>query len=230
MRIFDSWQPRVIASLLVLTVFCWTFIELADYATDGPPHGIDLKLLKSFRDEEDLSRLRGPAWFGGVVRDITALGGYSVLALTTLAVTGFLALSGRPREARFVLTAVVGGWVLAYGLKFAFDRPRPDVVPHLYDVKSSSFPSGHSLMSAVVYLTLGSLLSNLVERDRLKVYLLTVALLVSVLVGFSRVLLGVHYPSDVIAGWCLGLAWAHICWVIHKRLARRFSASDDELD
>lgn len=230
MRLFDSWQPRAIASLLVLATFGWTFLVLADYASDGQPHGMDLKLLKSFRDGEDLSQLRGPFWFGGMVRDITALGGYAVLALTTAAVTGFLALSGRPREARFVLIAVLGGWALSYGLKFAFDRPRPDVVPHLYDVKSSSFPSGHSLMSAVVYLTLGSLLTNLVESDRLKVYLLTVALLVSVLVGISRVLLGVHYPSDVIAGWTIGLAWAHICWVVHNRLVKRLKPSAHGLD
>jgi undecaprenyl-diphosphatase len=225
---FKAWEPRVLGSLLVIAVAAWAFLVIADRVTDGETHRTDVLLLRALRRADDITRLRGPHWLGEVVRDLTAIGGYAMLSLMTAAVVGFLFLSGRPRDARFVLTAVVGGWVLAYGLKFLFDRPRPDIVPHLSDVGSSSFPSGHSLMSAVVYLTLGSLLTTVVSSTRLKWYFLAVALVLTVLVGISRVCLGVHYPSDVLAGWSLGLAWAEACWLAHSFFIERRGARPQE--
>jgi undecaprenyl-diphosphatase len=106
-------------------------------------------------------------------------------------------------------------------LKDVFDRPRPSVVPHLSYVATSSFPSGHSLMAAVVYLTLGSLLARLVQSARLKLYFLSVAVVLACLVGMSRVYLGVHYPTDVLAGWAAGLAWAVLCWLLARYLQQR---------
>lgn len=218
---FNSWEPRVLGSLLIIACCGWAFLVLADRVRDGETHRTDLQLLRALRQADDPTLLRGPWWLGEVARDLTALGGYALLTLTAAAVVGFLFLAGRPRDARFVLTAVAGGWLLSYGLKFLFDRPRPDIVPHLSDVGSSSFPSGHSLMSAVVYLTLGSLLTNVVAGARLKWYFLSVAIVMTVLVGVSRVFLGVHYPSDVLAGWSVGLAWAEACWLLHDHLMRR---------
>ncbi len=223
MSCFKAWEPRVLGSLLVIAVAGWAFLVIADRVTDGDTHGMDVRVLRALRQPDDVTRLRGPHWLGEVARDLTAIGGYAMLTLTTAGVVGFLFLSGQSRDARFVLTAVVGGWMLAYGLKFLFDRPRPDIVPHLSDVASSSFPSGHSLMSAVVYLTLGSLLTTVVSSTRLKWYFLAVALVLTVLVGVSRVCLGVHYPSDVLAGWSLGLAWAEACWLAHSFLMERNS-------
>jgi undecaprenyl-diphosphatase len=218
---FQSWEPRAIGSLLIVAASAWAFFWIADLVVDGETHATDTRLLLAFRDPHDLSRLRGPAWLPEVARDITALGGWAVLSLTTLAVVGFLFLSDRSREARFVLTAVAGGLALGYGLKFLFDRPRPEIVPHLSIVKSSSFPSTHSLMAGVTYLTLGSLLTSVVTTARLKWYLLGVALMLTVLVGISRVWVGVHYPSDVVAGWAVGLLWAEACWLLHHRLKQR---------
>jgi len=218
MNVFKAWEPRVLGSLLIIAVASWAFIVIADRVTDGETHHTDVRVIRALRRADDVTRLRGPDWLGEIVRDLTAIGGYALLSLTIAGVVGFLFLSGRPRDARFVLTAVAGGWILAYGLKFLFDRPRPDIVPHLSDVGSSSFPSGHSLMSAVVYLTLGSLLTTVVSSTRLKWYFLAVALVLTVLVGFSRVCMGVHYPSDVLAGWSLGLAWAEACWLTHSLL------------
>lgn len=216
--LFSSWEPRAIGSLCIITGCTWLFLVIAGKVLEGDTHAIDDRVLRVLRSPHDPEMLRGPAWMKESVRDVTALGGYPVLILTTLGVVGFLSLAGHPRDARYVLTAVVGGWVLAYSLKSLFGRPRPDIVPHLSNVMSSSFPSGHSLMSAVVYLTIGSMLTNVVSSVRLKWYFLAVAALLALLVGLSRLGMGVHYPSDVVAGWCLGLAWAEVCWLIHNKL------------
>lgn len=222
-KLFQSWEPRAIGSLCIIAFAGWAFVLIAGEVTEGDTHALDIRIVKLFRSADDTSQLRGPAWVGESARDITALGGYPVLIMMTLGVTGFLALSGRHRTARFVLTAVFSGWLLSILLKRTFDRPRPDIVPHLSFAYSSSFPSGHSLMSAVVYLTMGSLLTNVVDSTRLKCYFLAGATLLTVLVGLSRLWMGVHYPSDVLAGWCVGLAWAELCWLVHNRLIRRWA-------
>jgi undecaprenyl-diphosphatase len=120
-----------------------------------------------------------------------------------------------------LLISTLGGLLLSLLLKGHFSRPRPDVVPRLAEVYTSSFPSGHSMLSAVIYLTLGALLSRLVERKGLKVYILSVAMLLALLVGVSRVYLGVHYPTDVLAGWSIGLSWAILCWLVARKLQRK---------
>jgi undecaprenyl-diphosphatase len=122
-------------------------------------------------------------------------------------------MAGKWQIALFVLAAVGGGQLVSTLLKLGIDRPRPDLVPHLMLETSRSFPSGHAMMSAVTYLTLGSLLARIVKERRLKIFFLTVAVLLTFVVGVSRVYLGVHWPSDVLAGWCAGFAWAMIWWL-----------------
>src|SRR3954470_7238136 len=120
-----------------------------------------------------------------------------------------------------VLIASFGGLLLSTGLKSLVDRPRPQLVPHLSQVYTSSFPSGHSMMSAIVYLTLGSLLARLVPSRPVKVYCMFVAMGLTFLVGISRVYMGVHYPTDVLAGWTAGLVWALLVWLAARALQRR---------
>jgi undecaprenyl-diphosphatase len=163
----------------------------------------------------------GPPWLRTGALDITALGSATVLALVVAAVTGYLLIHGLYRTGAFIFAASCGGWFLNWALKLAFDRPRPDIVPHLREVASSSFPSGHAMTSAAVYLTLGTLLMRLAQGRLAKFYCIAVAMLATLLVGSTRVFLGVHYPTDVLAGWLLGLSWALVCWMIERALERR---------
>ena len=199
----------------------WGFVLLASQVVKGHTKDFDDRILLALRVPGDLERPIGPHWMEETARDVTALGSTVALWLATLAVAGFLALDRRYAAMAFVIGAVLSGWGLSFLLKQAFDRPRPDLVPHLMRAYFSSFPSGHSMMSAVVYGTLGSLLSSLVTLRRLKFYFLALAAFLSIIVGVSRVYLGVHYPTDVLAGWSAGLAWATLCWLVSRRLKRR---------
>jgi len=195
--------------------------QLASEVLEGETQSFDRRILLALRSPDDLARPIGPAWMVGSALDITALGGATVLGMTVFAVAGFLLLQGLWRRALFATVAAFGGWFLNGALKQLFQRPRPDVVPHLREVMSMSFPSGHALQSAVVYLTLGALSMHIAKRRVTKLYCMAMAMLATGLVGASRVYLGVHYPTDVLAGWLIGLSWALLCWMIERSLERR---------
>lgn len=199
----------------------FVFAKLASEIGEGEARSIDRALLLALRDKDNLARPLGPAWLEQAARDITALGGPTVLTLLTLAAVGYLLLSRRPRAAGFLTFSVVGAGIVTTALKGAFGRERPTVVPHLVPVSSMSFPSGHSLLSAAVFLTLGALLARLERHLVVKAYFLLWALLLAVLVGCSRVYVGVHWPTDVLGGWAAGASWAGLCWLFARRLQRR---------
>ena len=206
---------RELALLLVLALAAsaiWGFAELTDEVLENETHAFDESVLLALRSPTDRSDPLGPGWLEEFMRDITALGSTGVLAFITLAVAGFLVLQRKANAALFVVVAVGGGMLLSTLLKMGFDRPRPDLMPHGSEVYTASFPSGHSMMAAVTYLTLGALLARVQPRRRLKLYLLGLAIVLTAAVGFSRVYLGVHWPTDVVAGWTLGAAWALLCW------------------
>jgi undecaprenyl-diphosphatase len=206
-----------IVILLLLVVFS----RLASEVLEGETQGFDKRILLALRNPADLSRPIGPAWMMSAALDITALGSATVLGLTVLIVAGFLLLQGLWRRALFVMAATLGGGFINGALKQLFQRPRPDVVPHLREVMTMSFPSGHALQSAVVYLTLGALSMQIAQRRLTRLYCMAVAMLATALVGASRVYLGVHYPTDVLAGWLIGLSWALLCWMIERSLERQ---------
>ena len=214
-------ELAVMLGTLCVVASTWGFVVLASEVAEGRTKAFDERLLLALRVPGDPATPIGPEWVSESARDMTALGSSLVLLLATLGVAGFLALDRRLAAMVFVLGAVSSGWALSFALKAAFERPRPELVPHLMRVYFSSFPSGHSMMSAVVYGTLGALLSSLVTRRRLKFYFLGLAATLAGLVGASRVYLGVHYPTDVLAGWSAGLAWSTLCWLVGRRLERR---------
>lgn len=196
------------------------FLELAEEVTDGQTQAFDERVLATLRQADDPTLPVGPYWLREVALDFTALGSFAVLIVISGVVAGFLLLQRRRRMALLVAVAVAGGMLLNTGLKQVFERQRPSVVPHLRVVTTPSFPSGHAAASAVVYLTLGALLAGYVQGHYTRAYCLAVAASLTLVVGCSRVFLGVHYPTDVIAGWCVGLAWALACWLVERVLQR----------
>ena len=215
----------VFVLLLLLVV-----MKLAGEVLEGETLRFDKRILLALRDPRNPAVPVGPAWLVSAALDITALGSATVLGLTVLAIAGFLVLQGMWRTGLFVTMAAGGAVVVDAVLKQAFQRPRPDVVPHLREVMTMSFPSGHALTSAVVYLTLGALSMRIAERRLTKFYCMAMAMLVTALVGASRVYLGVHYPTDVIAGWLIGLSWALLCWLVERRLEHRAGLRRERAD
>lgn len=217
-------EARVLLSALVPVLSFVAFVGVAEEVTEGELEDVDRAILLAFRTPGDPSDPLGPPWFESFMRDISALGGLPVLLLVCLAIGGYLLLKKRRFAAGLLAASALGGLFLSFGLKTFFDRPRPDVVPHLTHVASASFPSGHASMSAVIYLTIAALLANHTPEPRLKIYCFTVALLLAGLVGLSRIYAGVHYPTDVVGGWALGLGWATLVWLVARRLERRGKA------
>jgi undecaprenyl-diphosphatase len=217
----DRQELSILVGAIVILALIWIFATLAGEVMEGDTRQFDEWVLGALREPADPGLLRGPKWLASGAQDLTALGSPTVLGLTVLVVTGYLFLHGLYRNGMFIFVASVGGWVLNWLLKAAFARSRPDIVPHLREVMSSSFPSGHALTSAAVYLTLGALLMRIAEGRLAKYYCIAIAMLLTFLVGSSRVFLGVHYPTDVVAGWLIGLSWALLCWVVERTLERR---------
>ncbi len=207
----------------------WAFVELADTVLEGEARAFDRAILLAMRNPADRSDPVGPLWVEEMGRDFTALGGVAILVLLTAAVIGYLLLARRSRVALLVFTAVGGGVLLSTLLKRGFDRPRPELVAHEAEVYTASFPSGHSMMAAVTYLTLGALLARIHARRALKVYFLNIAVLLAVIVGVSRIYMGVHWPTDVLAGWSAGAVWALLCWLVALWLQHR-GAVEHETD
>ena len=214
-------ERGVLAGLALAAAAFWGFIEIADEVIEGHTRAFDEALLLAFRSAEDPSDPWGPPWLAEVMRDFSALGGVAVLTLFTAAAIGYLLLDGKRHAAIAVFIAVAGGQLLSTALKLGFDRPRPDLVPHDVIVYTASFPSGHAMMSAVTYLTLGAMLARVHAELHQKIYVLSLAMLLTIVVGVSRVYLGVHWPSDVVAGWAVGAGWALACAAVTLRLQRR---------
>ncbi len=223
LRLLDRHKvdSRILALFLAAAVALFAFLRLGSEILEGETFALDRWLLQALRSAADPSVPAGPGWLREAMVDITALGGVSVLTVLTIVATGYLVAARKPATAAVLVAAVSGGAVASTLLKLAFARPRPDVVGHLVEVSSLSFPSGHAMNSAIVYLTLGALLARAEDDRRVRIYLIAVAVALTLVIGFTRVYLGVHWPSDVLAGWCVGAAWAVLCSLAARTLQRR---------
>ncbi len=180
----------------------------------------DPELLLAFRRPGDLATPIGPPWLLQSAIDISALGGFTVLCLAGVATLIFLFAFGKRSEALLLGGSLIGASSINALLKIFLHRARPEIVPHLAHVSSASFPSGHAMTSAAVYLTLGVMVAQTQESRWARAYLLSFAVLLVLLIGCSRVFLGVHWPSDVLAGWCFGAIWALCMFAINARVHR----------
>ncbi|KAB2788953.1 phosphatase PAP2 family protein [Brucella anthropi] len=207
-------------TLALVTAICAGLVvmeRLTSEVLEHETHHWDEAILLGLRHADDLSLPIGPPWILHAVRDVNSLGGVTVLAIMTVLATIFLLISRRRAMALYMLVSLMGGWAISNALKFGVARPRPTIVPHLMDVYDPSFPSGHAMMSAVTYLTIAALVSQGNIRGATRAFFLATALMLTFAIGLCRIYLGVHYPTDVLAGWCVGSLWALCCYAVGRK-------------
>jgi undecaprenyl-diphosphatase len=227
-RTLSDDQRSQFVRLLIVLLGTWAFLALAHEMRTGATQDLDERVMRAVRKADEPGVPIGPPWVQDTARDVTALGGYSVLILLVAMTAGFLHLHGKRGETRFLVGAAVSGYLVGMALKAYFVRPRPTVVPQLEIAYQTSFPSGHSMMSAIIYLTLGALLTQFAGNlPRFRIYFLLCALFLTGIVGISRVYLGVHYPTDVLAGWTAGLVWANLCALAAAWLQQRGAIEEE---
>jgi len=218
---FATKEIKILLVLLTLFLSLFVFINIGILVTDGTTKQFDESIIKFFRVDENNSEPIGSYFLTESIRDVTSLGGETVITIITIFVLGFLFLRKRYDAMWLVLAATVGGALISLGLKEFYGRERPDISYRLIDVTQLSFPSGHSMMSAVVYLTQAAIIARIQKNKKIRIYILSAAIFLTLIIGISRVYLGVHYPTDVIGGWTIGLAWASFCWFVAWYLQRR---------
>jgi undecaprenyl-diphosphatase len=198
----------------------WAFLKLAGEMTEGETDAFDGRILLALRRPGDLADPIGSRSVEESMRDVTALGGFTFLTLLTVVATLALLFHGKWKRALVFAGTVIAANISSEVLKQVYDRPRPTLVPHGSYVYSASFPSGHSTLAAATFLTLATVIASLEPRRATKALTYVVAIALTVMIGFSRVYLGVHWPSDVLAGWSLGAAWALLGWIVLNRVTR----------
>lgn len=210
----------LLAGIAVVLAVCGV-VELTDDVLEGDTQALDETIMQWLRHSDGTPI--GPAWLPTVAQDLTALGGYSVLTLIGVIVLGLCLLSRRYDMLAMLAFSGIGATVINFSLKALFARPRPSIVDPLVDVHTFSYPSGHALMSFAIYLSFAAVTAELAAGYRTRAYLVCAGLFIAGIVGLTRIYLGVHYPSDVLAGWAIGGAWALLCWIAavlfkeHKR-------------
>jgi undecaprenyl-diphosphatase len=194
-------------NLIILLTGIILFCLISFAVVSGRSAHIDNSILLLLRNTGNASIPVGPGWFLDFMQDISSLGSVTAVILITVLISGLLIIKKEYITLNSLLTTIIGGGLIELLMKEIFSRPRPQIIPHLVTVYSFSFPSGHSAISTIVYLALAFLIFKFEIKRSIKLYFLISAVFLILLIGFSRVYLGVHYPTDVLGGWTLGLTW-----------------------
>ena len=219
---FARTEVLLLGGLTLIAGAVLTFVEIADDMREDDGRAFDWSVLRLLHpDQANPADPVGPAWLDHASADFSALGSVTVLMAVVLAACGYLLLKRRALEALLLVLAAGGGLAISQALKTVFERDRPPDIYRSAEVLNQSFPSGHAMLSAVVYLTLGAMLARATSQWRVRVYVMSVAILIALLVGLTRVHLGVHWASDVLGGWCAGAAWATLCWLLDRWMRKR---------
>jgi undecaprenyl-diphosphatase len=204
---------------LAAAALCWAgFAVLAWLVTTGRSGSLDSVGLLFWRGAD--LRPAGPELLLEMVRDVTSLGGVLLRNLIAIAAAVALLFLRLRREAVLLTLTIVLAWLVEFAIKLAVGRPRPEIVPHLTEAGGASFPSGHSFNSAVVFIAVALAFATMSTRQSVRVTIVGSAILLSLVVAWSRVWLGVHFPSDVAAGWLGGAGWAFLATALLHRPAK----------
>lgn len=215
------WRPWLCPALgLFVASLVGLGAYLADELIEGEGWAIDPRILVGLRVPGDLQRPIGPHWLQQSAVDISALGGPTLLWLFGLSGLVWLLWRRHRAEAAWIAVSLIGATLISNSLKYVIGRPRPELVPHLVQVNNASFPSGHSLVSAALYLTLALMLAEDAKSWAARTAIVGFGALLVLLIGCSRVYLGVHWPSDVLGGWSFGTAWALAVFAANRWLRR----------
>lgn len=198
------WPRRLVIGIAAAALLA---LAVSSLFADGGAHTLDRQIMLLLRDPQTQSDPLGPHWFEDVMRDMTGLGGIGVVFGGSVLFAGYLWLQRRRRDVAILAGSLLGAQLISAVTKLLVSRPRPDLVSREAEIYSASFPSGHTLMATVAWVTFAMLLAADFQDRRVRDYLLLVAWIVAIAVGCSRVYLGVHWPSDVLAGWAVGALW-----------------------
>lgn len=220
-----GWRIDRTKALIAATVLWAGFAAIVWAVTTGRTGGFDETGLLLWRAGDGLGP-RGPALLMESVRDVTALGGVLLRNLIAIGAVAALLFLRLRREALLLVATVMLGWLVNSGVKLLVGRPRPEIVPHLTDAGGASFPSGHSFNAAVVYIAIALAFATLSARHSVRYTIIGGAMVLSALVAWSRVWLGVHFPSDVAAGWLGGAGWAFLAAALLQRSAEKAAESE----
>lgn len=205
-----------LSALILITVVvgaAWGAVEIADLPREGASRSLDEVMLSVFRSSSDRTNPVGSRGIEDISRNISSMGSNAVLVFVSIIVVSYLLAQGRKKASWLVVASIVGSLGISFVLKLLFDRPRPDLSVESVHVTTSSFPSGHAMVSMAVYTLFAALLARLDSRRWVKIFFLASAVLINLVIGITRLHLGTHWPTDLLAGWTIGAAWTTLCWL-----------------
>ena len=207
-RLFAHMEARLLALWIALAGAAWAFLRVAGEFREGELTAFDTWVLLRLRHPNNPHQAIGPIWLTDGMRDITSLGSVTVLFFITAVAALILYFHNKKPHAAVLGAAVLLSQLSGDVLKNFYGRVRPAFAVYGTPPVSLSFPSGHSTTATTAYFLLATIAAGLETRTAVRILYFAIAALLALSIGFSRVFLGVHWPSDVMAGWCVGGFWA----------------------